>query len=576
MSTGLELYGLTISPDDTRISIELFCYRTNRQPEQGGLGAEAHFRNAFRMMWPKYEMSKWVDEMIHAWCTEKWISVIGCERASKTYSFAHILYLDYCADPSNTLVSLGTVTFDGLKLRMWSDLLRAIETASIQFPMTVRSSTNELRVFPTDAQKESGEKYQIHGMAVNNNENAQGRIRGGHAPRRRIILDEAQDVADPAYEAIVNPMSAPDARCVLLSNPVERMSTFGEWCEPLDGWPTVTVDQVSWKTRKGGICLHFDGLKSPNLEGKKKYTGIIDQRIIDEVRALHGEDSVQWWALVRGWFPPDGMVSRVFTQAGIDRAMANITFDWAPVPCASLDPAFEFDEAVLSFGELGTPVYGEKRYVINVTGDMTVKYNVSPGSEPKDYQLAHVVMRECRSRNIQPQHFIMDKTGGGRGTFAILQKEWSPDIRGIEYGGAATERPLRGDNATKCSDLYKHFVSELWFRAAECCREGQIGGLRNCHKYALEELGSRRYELKQGTKGQQQAVETKKDFKARLGRSPDHGDTFVQFAELLARLGTFPGGKMQQHVVSTKWQRQRERAKSAALVYDEANEYKHF
>jgi hypothetical protein len=67
----------------TDIAIELRCYRDNRQPDKGGLGAEGHFRNAWRIMWPNYDRNDWVDLMISAWCNYKYIIVIGCQRASK-------------------------------------------------------------------------------------------------------------------------------------------------------------------------------------------------------------------------------------------------------------------------------------------------------------------------------------------------------------------------------------------------------------------------------------------------------------------------------------------------------------
>ena len=149
--THVELYGQQWPKDAPRIAVEFACYRENWPKEKGGLGREEHFRRAFRLMWPKYEWSEWVDHIIWAWCNFKWIVIIGHERASKTYTMAHCALLDYCCDPTSTLTSLATVTFEGLKLRMWSDLLRAAETAE-GYPttsiMAIRSSTNELRLYP--------------------------------------------------------------------------------------------------------------------------------------------------------------------------------------------------------------------------------------------------------------------------------------------------------------------------------------------------------------------------------------------------------------------------------------------
>lgn len=569
----VEKYGFKVPVGTHHLALELKCYRENVTPEQGGLGAEAHFLKAWAIMWPNYQMSDWDRLLIHAWCNYKWISVIGCERAGKTYCSAHIAWLDYCADPFTTLTSLTTVTFEGLKLRMWSDVLQAEETAVAKQPFQVRSSTNEMRVYPTEVGHERGEKFQIHGMAVNHTKDAEGRIRGGHAPRRRIFLDEAQDIAPAIYEAMINPMSAPDAKCMMLSNPVEKISKFGDWCEPKDGWSSVNDTDVMWETKKGGVCLHFDGLQSPNmLQSAVVFQGRITREAIEEVKRIHGEDSVQWWALVRGWFPPDGMVSRIFPSQVIEKMRPPIVFDFATQACASLDPAFEEDACPLHFGAKGSLRDG--RVAISGTDSVYLKF-VNDPTNPKDYQMKDQVMRLCKERGVLPKNFIMDKSGGGRGVFAMLQKEWSQEIHGVDYGGSATERPVRSDESDKSCDIYEKFVTELWFRARAAGEDGILGGLDHLNKLTVDDLYSRRYSLKQATEGTKQVAERKVDMKKRLDRSPDDGDALVQFAELLIRDGHGPGRGAKSAIPGNRWAKARERAKKTNSRWSEKKQYSH-
>jgi hypothetical protein len=573
----IELYGLLVPADTPRISVELLCYRTNRPPSKGGLGAHQHFRNAFALMWPDYEMSEWVDEIISAWCNHKFITIIGHLRASKTFTVAHCVLLDYLADPTNTLTSLATVTFEGLKLRMWSDFLKAAETAKgipVLDLLDLRSSTNEMKAYPLEASKESAEKYMIHGMAVNKSKDAEGRIRGGHAPRRRVILDEAQDIADAIFDAAINPMSAPDAKFVLLSNPVEKISKFGEWCEPALGWSSVTENTRSWPTKKGGICLHLDGLQSPNItQSTRTFTGLFTRQNLQDILRLHGEESVQYWSQVRGWFPPDGMVSRIFPSSVIEKLKPQIIFDYATEPVASLDPAFEWDDCVLHFGDMGK--LRDLRPAISATDSETFVFKAGPQAEPKDHQIAHWVMARCKARGLLPKNFIMDKSGGGRGVYAILQKEWSPEVQGIDYGGSATERPLRADEPDKCCDIYEKFVTELWFRCRAAGEDGILGGLSLLNPKTIDDLHSRRYTLKKTSKGTVQVAETKDELKKRLGRSPDNGDAFTGFAELLIRLGHGPGRAKKPPVSGSRWSKQRTRAIAAAKRYSEQTEFAH-
>ena len=569
-------YGRYYPKGTLKLAVELDCYRENWPKEKGGLGAEGHFRNAWKIMWPDFAHNAWTDLIIWAWCAYRYIVVIGHQRASKTYTTAYAAFLDYLAEPTQTLTSIATVTFEGLKLRLWGDMLQAAEREAIKDPFTIRSTTNECRIFPTEFSHEAGEKYQIHGMSISRTADAGGRIRGGHAPRRRIILDEAQDMPRAIFDALPNPMSAPDAKAVFLSNPIEKVSEFGSWCEPEGGWSTVDETDSFWHTKKGGVCLHFDGLQSPNIKaGSTVFPYMLTQASIDDVVKSHGKDSVQYWALVRGWFPPDGMVSKVFPSGTIEKGRKEIIFDFHPQWCASLDAAFEYDNCVLQLGHLAMPVFGERQFKINCKETLVFKFEATLNADPKDYQIARWVMVECRSRGILPQHFIMDTTGNARGVFAILQKEWSRDVQGVNYGGESTERNLRGDDSRKCSDLYRYFVSELWFRCSEYMKAGYIGGLDNLDPRTIEDLSSRRYELKNATKGQLMQVETKPDVKKRLGRSPDFGDSLCQLGELLIRLGTQAGGSplLARLKSKTAWDKQKQRVLAINARQSEAKEY---
>lgn len=573
----VEKYGLLVPVTAPAISVELMCYRdagTEREVK-GNLGAEEHFRRAWRLMWPEYEWSEWVDLLIYAWTHYRWITIIGHQRASKSFTGAHCVYLDYCSDPENTLATLGTVTFDGLKIRMWSDLLHAAETAAVKFPFTYRSTTNEMRIYPAEFQGEASQKYQIMGMAMNNSKDAPGRVKGGHAPRRVIVLDEGEDVADVIHDSMVNPMSAPFARALKLCNPIDKLSKLGRDAEPKDGWPSVTPASLMWECKTPhSVCLHFDGLQSPNVKaGKTKFTGLLTLENVEEIRSKFGEDSKEWWSLIRGWFPPDGIVSRIFPSNTLMKARKNIVFEFRPMHCASLDPAYEGDQCVMHLAEMGPIKRGDKMWAINGVKSFEFKLKIGEEFEPKEYQIAHEVMRICREEGVKPEHYIQDTTGNGRGVYAILQKEWSRDVQSVNYGGKATERNLRADDDRKCEDIYKYFVTELWCRASEFCAEGLIGGLDNLHDRTLEDLSSRRYETVQATNGRLIVAEQKSEVKKRLGRSPDHGDAFVQFGELLERLGTRPGLAVAPTTASGKWTKARELAIASSRIYEDEHSY---
>lgn len=562
------------------LALELRAYKDKRTVEQGGVGAHAHFKNAWRLMWPNFEWTQWVELMVYAWCKYDTIAVIGHGAAGKTYVFAHIALLDYLAEPMTTTTSLTTVTADGLKLRMWSDLNKAYETSSIYSirPLRVFSTSNRMNMFlnvPGDAK--AHEKYLIEGMSTSKNKDAEGRIRGKHAPRKRVLLDEAEDMPDPIYNTFSNIRTDPDVKIVMLTNPREKISRCGEQCKPKGGWGMVSAEDLLWETEVGGICIHLDGLQNPNVKaglnkhGEKKFSYMLGPKEIEAIRLSEGEDSVKWWEQVRGFPAPDGVVAKVWPSVVIDKAQPDITFDFKPIPVASLDPAFEHDDCVLDIGEMGK--LRDERTAVNMTKSHKLVAKEGPGLPTKDYQIAQQVMEICKAAGVDPQYFIMDKTGGGRGVYAQLHEKWSPDVIGINYYGAATERPLRPSETEPACDLVDRFVGELWFRARYFAEAGLIGGIQNLDSKTITDLSTRLYFNKKVTAGSVMVVETKDEMKKRLGRSPDYGDTLSQIGELMIRHGAGQLQKEKSQGVSAKWERRKGLAIAASARFSEKKEF---
>jgi len=254
------VYGLENVPvGSTQISVELAAYRWGQTREKGGLGKEQHFRNAFKLMWPKFKMHKWMDMLITAWCTERFTIILGHTRASKTYGTSYLGYLDFCADPYNTWTSMTTVTFEGLRSRMWSDLMSAVETASIPSPFKVTDNSNELKIYLDVEGAKKDRKYQIEGFATSKTKDAAERIQGKHANRRRLILDEAEGLPSAVYEAEANAASAEDFVSFKLANPLDRLSVFGQQYEPKGGWGSITDTDLTWRSKKASLFYTLTG-----------------------------------------------------------------------------------------------------------------------------------------------------------------------------------------------------------------------------------------------------------------------------------------------------------------------------
>jgi len=551
------------------LNIELTCYAKSAKFPTGE-SKETHFKNAWKIVWPQFEWNEWADLIAWAWTKYRIISVIGHTSSGKSFVTAHCAFLDYVALPMSTSTTFTTTKFDSLRTRIWGDLMTAIERSVMResflklFKPTTTS--NELKFGLRDRERVDSDRFQIQGIATDSADTTAGKIRGQHTDRRRIIGDECEDMGEAIYTAIANARVAPDFIAALLTNPSLKQSLFGsKWACPRNGWGSVNENDTFWETvQPDGICLHFNGLMSPNIKAKRTiFPYLLDQKYVDDTRAVSGEDSIEWWMFVLGFPAPDGLVGLIWSTPTIEKAKQSVAFDYTPTPFATLDPAFDYDDCVLHFGEMGQLRDG--KYCAQARRTVKIQLEVGKDRLEKEQQVADAVMRECGLEGVLPENFIMDGTGNARGVYALLRTKWSPKVQAIYYGGEATERPLRLNDSMEAREQVKYFVAELWFRASFLAREGMICGLSNLDPKTVKDLAGRKYALKQCGDKKLMVIESKTEYKKRLGRSPDFGDPFCQIGELMVRKGMLAG--ILQASGASNWGRLRELAKLAQKRY---------
>ena len=531
--------------------VELYCYAQQRTTEQGGLGQQAHLRNAMIALWPhlyagevEAGVPRWRDDLellTWAWCKYRVISVIGHASAAKTHTFGHIAAASYIADPQNSIITLTSTHLPGLRKRLWADTISAVRTAmiapSVAGGVMFDVRNHDMTVRPAGSKED---KYTIEGIATDRGQDAVEKIQGTHSRKRRyVIIDEAQGTPSAIFEAAANLMTDPDFRMAQLANPTRRYSEFGTWCEPQVGWGHIDpdVDQY-WETKRGGVCIRLDGLKSANIKyGKTVFPFLIRQDYLDSVAKAFGEGSPRWWTFVRGWFAPEGLFGVIFPSSVLNRAEKKLTYNFKPTRIAALDPAFEGgDQCVLAIAEYGEA--NNSRFAMNLIASIPIKVAVTDRSDPLDYLIAAEVKRLCAKHEVASENFVLDVTGAGRGVSAILEKEWGADINRCNFGGGATERRLKKADTENCTELFDRFVSELWWAGRAWMEEGLVGCVNEDFKTLRDQLAARQYET---VKEKKIRIETKREMKERLGYSPDEADAFVMLIELLRRKGGVAG-----------------------------------
>ena len=552
MQTFLLDYGIRSPVRMGKRALEAFAYMVEHPEERGGLGAYGHFRNYIALTWPGMvapdSWNPWLEWRMRTFCDPvlgvtrrtqpqattgqpittslfRFNNYAGCAASGKSHDLALFAMAWWSVAPSESAVILCSTSKLMVRRRAWATLQKLYHEAvdaetgkRIELGYMLDSQTTLCAV-------KGDMKHAIMALAVEGGELQQsiGKAKGIHARRLMVAIDEADSCPAAILELVNNWRKGCDEFVLLAAaNSVSQLDVHGQLSEPVSGWESVSVDSEMWLTKPvdkwsvdSGVLLHFDGEKSPNVRaGRTKYPFLysFEDHLGARARPEYAQ-SVQYWSMDRGYWPPDGAVDRVITPQKIIRHHGRERFTWTrrAEPCAALDPAFGGNTCVLQFGTLGDATLD--RNVLELA-DFVEILPAAVSDLPVDAQIARRVMLECKKRGVDPSHFGMDCTGTGRGVAAILAMEWSNQFVRVEFGGQASDHVLSSDSKDTARDLYANRVTELWFRVALLLEANKLRGLpqRTC-----QELCSRPFKRM----GRRLVVEPKEKCKELHGKSPD-------------------------------------------------------
>jgi hypothetical protein len=520
------MYGKNF-PTGDRQAIELWCF--GNEPA-GGIGRYGHLRKAIDEIWNKsmpgtYLWNDWSELLLKTFSENKWCCVTGPAASWKTTSAAIYALSSFYADPLNTVVICTSTTLDGLRRRIWKEISRFHRLRPLYGHMVQSRNCIQYRKGHDD----SG----IFGLATDKGEieKAIGKIIGFHARKMLIFVDEMPYTPEAIVEACVNLESgASRFEFKGLGNADDMLDPHGRMCEPLGGWDTIDVESESWQTRRG-ICVHLDGLKSPNIRNYgKSYPGLLNQQDIDTTAAVYGVDSPQFWQMRRGFWAPEGTSKTVLSMPMIlkGRALDQASFDVQPVLGAALDPAFEGgDRCILRFGRCGL-MQGRKVLALDDVIHIKTR-NIQ--DEPVHYQILRQVKDICERRGLSPFHFAIDATGEGSALSSMFEREWSRDILRVNFSGSPTSRAVSPTNSRRSDQEYDRMVTDLWFYFRSLVENEQV---RQLDLETATEFCRRWWKMK----GSYISLEPKEKMKERTRRSPDYADAAVILGELFRTRGS--------------------------------------
>jgi len=516
-----------------------------------------HLINGIMLMWPsdvELRVGKYVNSpmirILEELCSSDDIGIAGNASCSKTFSTAAWLCFDWYSCPAATLSFVASTSLSGSEDRIWGTVSRLHKCAA--FPIGHLIDHRKMIVFENPDQDDQRD-YSNAMKAIAFPQGEEGRkavdtTRGRKNKRVRVIVDELAEMEGYVNNVRVNLSSNDDFMYVGIANPAPGENPHRELCEPDDpkGWDSVNKTVKKWKT-KTGSAIFLSGFESPNFLVSKGEADPFPYLLTHKKKAkmlelVHGnENALEYQRNCEGYWPTDSIDLSIISRSMIKSSDIGYEPLWATgekVRVAALDCAWSSggDRNAVSYGFIAT-VRGTSRRVLYFTGVKT--YFVESGINFEE-SLASQVIPDLVKYGVEPENFGMDVSGDGGKVMAAFIREWlklTPQgarIVALTSSGRPTERVVSLTDKRKCDDVYDRRVTEYWFSIYHAIYNQCLYGLDfDENRDLVTELCARQY----GFKGKKLSVETKKEMKSRLGKSPDLADSFAYLWEMCRRNG---------------------------------------
>ncbi len=547
------------------LKIQMACIKkggqwTNAEGEKCGRGLFYHYKRFQEICWPDDYHHRWSDLQLKTILDSSITTVVGPKDTGKTH-VALVRYglTDYFCFPDETLIIVSSTTLAALEGRVWGDMKGMFQKAKDRFPFLPGHTLDSKHAIVTDDIADDCvlARDMRKGILCVPCKNSSGQFTGISSyvgmkqKRRRHLGDEFQFMSPAMMDSIAN-MNSGDYKGVFVGNPIGQDDPLDKMSEPECGWdacPEPTKTTV-WKNNRfqNSYTITLYGTDSPTYDfpdGAERFPGLINEDSIQRVVAGYGKDSHQYYSQCLGVRKSGLNARRVLTKDLCRNFGAFDPLNWdgsKPVTkIAAVDAAYGGaggDRCVGGHIEFGLTVNG--KIGIKCYPPQIIPVSIKNDKSPED-AISGWVRTYCQSHNIPPENFFYDSTG--RGSLGpSLARTWSVQINPVEFGGAATDRPVSLDIFTldqktgrkrlkTCKEHYSKFVTELWWTVRYAIESGQI---REFPMDVCDEFCGREWKEVAGGRIE---IETKKEMKLRTGQSPDLADWFVTALEGARRRG---------------------------------------
>lgn len=565
-----ELYGIVnnnsrLSKAEATLQIEMEAIRRGGIWKKGeqtfGLGLTRHYLNCHKLIWPEDDQHRWLEIGMRSMCERKISVFLGPASSNKTYLFAAHALITFWTFPETSFGLISSTEKRSLEIKVWGRVKGLFNRGRRRFddlPGFILETSMAITPDETDDENEVARELNRGIVCVpcvsGGRFVGMGKFQGAkppHTPGKNDghlthYGDEAAVMQPSFLDAYANWMVSDGFKGVMGGNPTDISDPLCTAAEPMGGWDSFvdTGKTQEWDSRwYDAHVVAFDGRDTPNNdEPRNRFPYLITQRFIDLMKKTHGENSWQYFQQAVGK-PSKNMVSdRVITIGLCEQHGAFKDVVWLGPPRTRLyvvDPAYGGGDRCVG-GEMEFGLNTNNETTLSVGDPEIIPIRLDSALSAED-QIAQWMFDRSQQLGIGPDNMAYDSFGRGTLGFALAKVFGSNCPIPIDSGAPTTERPVRFDLYVEekvgmkwlktCKEHYSKFITEMWFSTREAIESNQI---RNLPFEVAQEGQLRLFKIVAGNKVE---VESKKDMKERVKKSPDLYDWFAIGVELARRLG---------------------------------------
>lgn len=495
----------------------------------------------------------WAVRIASAICCEPLVNMLGCASSGKTHMATCCLYTIWKSLPYFTSVYLSTTSGEGADARAWATVQRIYREDKFAFGKLINSMRTLVVEEVSDEEAKSRDlRNSLKCVLIkkgNEGRDVVAAISGRKNKRVIWNCDEQQHLDTGILSGRVNLFSNRAgggwAQFIGSGNGPKDGDPLFIDAEPENGWTSINKDEHwTWKTRSG-VCLYFNGSKSPNMQVKRGekslFPGVMDWDSHDAIlQASFGDtQSPEFYIQFYGFPPSIQIADTVLTPPFMSLHGAFLEPEWSGEKIETvggLDLGFrkDGDPCVIHFGKVGKDARNKRILAFEPDG---IVLNPSQASkESFEDQIAAKVVDECHKRNCH--NLALDVTGDGGIILQTIERtarrmNYTLTCVPVSFSGTGDESVVIPGEKRTGKEMFANKVSQLWMSLRVCVGNGVIRGLQERGK-AVTQLCQRKFHTDEKKRF---SVEPKREMKLRLKRSPDQGDAAALCCHMALKMG---------------------------------------